>query len=126
MTVMEAIGIPCPRKKIPCIFPARAQKIPCSPAQGILPQDPRIQGLFDAHFGRKRPNSLLTPCSAGNFPCSRASPHLQEPRRLRQLDRHDPLARLPPLLDTLVVDLLGADGCGARAEQPPVAFESGA
>jgi len=42
-----------PAQKIPCIFPARAQKIPCSPAQGILPQGPQFQGLFDADFREK-------------------------------------------------------------------------
>src|SRR5271166_656603 len=38
----SAMAIP----KIPCIFPARAPKIPCSPAQGILPQDAQFQSLF--------------------------------------------------------------------------------
>src|SRR5208337_2715721 len=51
----------------PCIFPARRKKIPCSPAQGILPQDPRIQGLFGAHLTQKASISLQIRCAQGIF-----------------------------------------------------------
>jgi hypothetical protein len=44
---------PCSARKIPCAFPAPRKEIRCSPAQGILPQDPRIQGLFGAYFRKK-------------------------------------------------------------------------
>src|SRR5208337_2281581 len=55
------------RQKIPC----SAEKIPCSPAQGILPQAPEIQSFFVTDFpdsGRKRTNSLLFSLLAGNSP----------------------------------------------------------
>ena len=45
--------IPCSAQKIPCTFPAGRKIIPCSPTQGILPQVPRIQGLFGAYLGEK-------------------------------------------------------------------------
>src|SRR5271166_752819 len=50
------------RRKIPCIFPARRKKIPCSPAQGELPQDPKIKGLFGADFPER-----------GRIPCKFAA-----------------------------------------------------
>ena len=72
-------GIRCSREKIRAYSLLGRKKIPCSPAQGILSQDPGIQGLFDAHFGRKRPNSLLSLPAPGNSPFSRGS--LTPPQR---------------------------------------------
>src|SRR5208282_2144893 len=63
-------------RKIPYIFPAWAQKIPCSPAQGILPQAPKLQGLFDADF-RER----------GRIPCCLPAAHLAPVRACRLVRR---------------------------------------
>jgi hypothetical protein len=80
-------GIRCSREKIRAYSLLGRKIIPCSLAQGIL-----SQGLFDAHFGRKRPNSLLSlPAPQGILPSRGAPlPRRKEPRRLRHLDRHDP------------------------------------
>src|SRR5208282_350780 len=61
-------GNSLPAPKIPCIFPARAQKIPCSPAQGILPQEPRIEGLFDADLREEGLIPCRLPAQQGIFP----------------------------------------------------------
>jgi hypothetical protein len=85
-------GIRCSRERIRAYSLLGRKKVPCSPAQGFLLQDPGIQGLFDALFWPKEAESpALSPCSTGNLP-SRGPPlpRLKEPRRLRRLDRRDP------------------------------------
>src|SRR5271157_1463460 len=83
-------GIPCSGEKFPAYsFPARRKKIPCSPAQAIVPQDPRIKGLFDADFAEKGRIPCKFAARREFFPARGPLPHLQEPLRLRHLHRHD-------------------------------------
>src|SRR5271157_5029065 len=69
---------PCSARKIPCAFPAPPAKIPCSPAQGILPQDPQIKSLSGERGGEKGPKSLQIRCPQGIFRLIRAC-NVQEP-----------------------------------------------